>query len=333
MMDLYHIPGDTGKPWRFNKMVEYIGNFPDEIGPVMNHYLKSARATDDEKIWWVFLYSTCYCMGTAIVMSRQLDYRSVDERELEQYWIATKPKLIFQSDRRYIKYMNQFTHMVNEFLTRSDRHLSDYIMKFVKLGDPKVTYSQLYREISSWRYYGRFGTILFIFNLCKVFPQVEIESSEYNWKSGSTTTSAIFNARYEDEKAANFDAKRLNLTPDDIQMLDASLQLISSALKAYNPHKKWNDIYVTSDLCSFRKLFKGVRYQGYYVDRQMEEIQQLQTNFPKLMEIWEVIWNARKEFIDPRYLGEINGWTTIRKNRMRWFLEHGYVGADPQLLW
>lgn len=332
-MDMYHIPGDTGRPWRFNKMVEYIGNFPDEIGPVVNHYLQSTRATDDDKMWWVFLYSTCYCMGTAIAMAHHLDYHSVEGDELEHYWTTTKPKLIFQSDRRYIKHMDQFTHMVKEFLTRSNRHPYDYIMRFVKLGDATTTYSQLYKEISSWKYYGRFGTILFIFNLCKVFPQVEIESSNYNWRLGATTTSAIFNARYEDERAADFDAKRLPLTPADIHMLDATLQLISAALRQYNPNKKWNDIYVTSDLCSFRKLFKGVRYQGYYVDRQMEELQQLQSNFPELTDKWEMIWNARREFIDPRYLGEVNGWDKIRKDRMRWFLEYGYVGADPGVHW
>lgn len=333
MMDMYHIPGDTGKPWRFNKMVEYIGNFPDEIGPVINYYLESARATNDDKMWWVFLYSTCYCMGTAMVMANHLDHQSVDDDELERYWVSTKPKLIFQSDRRYIKNMNQFTWMAHEFLNRSGRQLYDYIMQFVKLGDAKTTYSQLYKEISSWKYYGRFGTILFIFNLCKVFPQVEIESSDYDWKSGATTTSAIFNARYEDERAADFDAKKVNLTSDDIRMLNATLKLVSDALKQYNPNKKWNDIYVTSDLCSFRKLFKGVRYQGYYVDRQMEELQQLQHNFPELSNMWDITWDARRRFINPQYLGEVNGWRAIRKHRMKWFLEHGYVGGDPDVCW
>ena len=167
--------------------------------------------------------------------------------------------------------MNQFNTMVAEFLTKTGRNLYEYISQFIT-DNPEQTYNNLYKEIFNWNYYGRFGTILFIFNLCKMFPQIEVESLDYNWRKGATTTSAIFNARYEDERANDFDAKKVMLNPEDINMLNATLKLISDALKQYNPNKKWNDIYVTSDLCSFRKLFKGVRYQGYYVDRQMEEI-------------------------------------------------------------
>ena len=327
--DLYSIPGDTGKPWRFNKMVEYIGNFPDEIGPIINAWFKQTNASDDDKVWWVFLYSTCYCMGSAMVMAKTLDYaKPLSPEALEDYWAQNKPKLIFQSDRRYIKNMNQFTHMVKEFLTRTGGKLYEYISQFVT-DNPEETYRRLYEEISTWKYYGRFGTILFIFNLCKVFPHIQVESKIYDWKTGATTTSAIFNARYEDEKANAFDAGKVTLTDKDIKILDATLQIITDELQKYKPEKKWNIIYVSSDLCSFRKLFKGVRYQGYYVDRQQEEIQILQHNFPEHLDIWQFVWVARHQNIDNKYLGEVNGWTGIRKERMKLFLEHGYVGADP----
>ena len=224
--------------------------------------------------------------------------------------------------------MNQFTTMVKEFIDRTEGHLYEYISQFVT-NDPEQTYINLYKEIDHWKYYGRFGTILFIFNLCKVFPHIQVESHVYDWKNGATTTSAIFNVMYEDERANAFDAGKSALSKDDIQLLDATLQIITEELQRYKPDKKWSIIYVSSDLCSFRKLFKGVRYQGYYVDRQQEELQTLQNNYPAQRDIWEFVWRARVQYIDHKYLGELNGWTGIRKERMKLFLEHGYIGADP----
>ncbi len=328
MADLFNIPGDKGFPWRFNKMVEYIANFPDEIGPVINGYLESVNATNNDKTWWVFLYSTCYCMGSAMVMYNELDYKTVTEQQIDKFWESHKPRLIFQSDRRYIKHMNQFPIIAKEFIKRSNRKPYDYIKQFVDLSDPEKTYNQLYKEIGTWRYYGRFSIILFIFNLCKVFPEINIESLDYDWKSGATTTSAIFNLRYEDEKANDWDAKKFNLTKDDKHMLDETLQVITEALKSYKPDKKWSIIYVSSDLCSFRKLFKGVRYQGYYVDRQQEEIMFLEETYPEYQKMWDSVWELRSKTIENNYLGEINGWNGIRKERMKLFLDKGYIGSE-----
>lgn len=326
--DLYHIPGDTGKPWRFYKMIEYIGNFPDEIGPIINAWFKANNTSNDDKVWWVFLYSACYCMGTAMLMSKMLDYNTITERQLEQFWIEHKSKLVFQSDRRYIKNMNNFTEMVKEFLSRTRGNLYGYISQFIT-DDPETTYNNLYNEVYSWKHYRRFGTLLFIFNLCKVFPDIVVDSKVYDWKWGATTTSAIFNARYEDERANLFEDRKSPLSEEDIQMLDNSLQLITLALQKYKPDKNWDIIHVSSDLCSYRKLFKGKRYQGFYVDRQQEEIQVLQYMYPEYQEIWDFVWESRQKYIDPKYLGEVNGWKGIRKNRINLFLDYGYVGDDP----
>lgn len=332
IVDLYNIPGDTGAPWRFKKMVEYIANFPDEIGPVINSYLKDKHASDNDKAWWVFLYSTCYCMGSGMVMMNELDYKTITDKDIDDFWKIHKPKLIFQSDRRYIKYMNQFPIIAKQFIKKCNRKPFDYINQFVDYSDPIKTYNNLYKEVGTWKYYGRFSIILYIFNLCKVFPDIKVESSSYDWKNGATTTSAIYNARYQDDKANEFDSgKAPALTRKEIYGMDVTLGIITDALKKYKPDRNWNIIYVSSDLCSFRKLFKGVRYQGFYVDRQQEEINQLEKSYPEHKYIWDFVWKAREKYIDHKYLGEINGWSGIRKERMRLFLEKGYVGADIEV--
>lgn len=325
MADLFNVPGDTGAPWRFHQMVKYISSFPDEIGPIINDYMKSINATPDDRVWWCLLYSSCYCMGSAMVMMNELDFRTVTDDEIDKFWENHKPRLIFQSDRRYIKNMNQFTIIAKEFLQRSNRKPWEYISQFVT-DDPEETYKNLYKEVKKWKYYGRFGIILFIFNLCKLFP-IEVESKDYDWKNGATTTSAIFHAQYDDQKAIDFDAGTYKLTEDDLTMLDATLDIIIKALKKANPNKNWNVVYVSSDLCSFRKLFKASRYPGFYIDRQQQEIEFLEKTYPEYQDMWNFVWDGRKRHLDDLYLGETHTWHGPRTYHNRRFLETGLVTA------
>lgn len=330
MTDLFHVPGDTGGDWRFKKMVQYISDFPDEIGPIMNEYMRVNNATPDDKIWWVFLYSTCYCMGTALLLTKMLDFRTCTEEDIDKLWNKERSTLIFQSDRRWVRSLNKFKQMVLTFLERCHRKPYEYIQQFVT-DDPEKTYNNLYSEIENNLYYnGRFGTILFIFNLCKLFPEIKVESKVYDWETGATTTSALFHVLYEDEKAINFEKRgkeKYNLTKEDIDILYENLYKVIDALKEYHPSKDWNIVWTASDLCSFRKLFKQSRYPGFYVDRQMAEIKKLSKNYPEYSDLWDFVWISRQKFIDHKYLGEIYGWDGPRSGLTDRFLKTGR--CDP----
>lgn len=314
------IPGDLGGKWRYQKLIEYIGNFPDEIGPLVKNFLQERKASKSDVVWWVLLYSSCYCMGTACILYDMIDYRTVTDTELEEFWKEYKQDLIFQSDRRYIKNMNQFTDIVREFIRRSDRRPWNYIRQFIK-DTPEATYKAMYKEVSSWRYYGRFGTILFMYNLNKIL-KVELDYPNYNWRQGATTTSAIFNARYKDERADSFE-KEPKLSDKDIVKLDEYLGRIKADLKSNYPEKNWTIMGVTSDLCSYRKLFKQTRYLGYYVDRQQEELIWLENHWPSQKSMWNRFWKLRKKHIPEEYLGEVNGWTGIQKELCNSWAERG----------
>lgn len=315
------IPNDPGGNWRRKKLVEYIGAFPDEIGPLMKEFFKKNHYGKDYQVWWVLLYSACYCMGSACVMSENLDFRIVDQKGLETYWTKNKPKLIFQSDRRYIKNMNQFTEIAWEFIQRSGREPWNYIKRFIR-DNPEDTYDALYKEVSSWKYYGRFGTVLFLYNLNKLV-EVPLDSREYDWKNGSTTTAALFNANYRDDQADIFEKKSV-LHPDESAWLDKQLRGLIKVLKKRYPEKNWTLMGVTSDLCSYRKLFKQTRYLGYYVDRQQEELATLQANYPEYYEsLWKSFWQWRKRFIPQEYLGEVGGWFGVQKLLCKAWVQRG----------
>lgn len=314
------IPNDPGGNWRRKKLIEYIGTFPDEIGPLMRKFFDTRLYDKDHQVWWVLLYSACYCMGSACVLAEDLDFRSVNKAGLEKYWENNKPKLIFQSDRRYIKNMNQFTEIVWEFLNRSKRRPWKYISQFIR-DNPEDTYESLYKEVSSWKYYGRFGTVLFLYNLNKLVG-VPLDSRDYDWKNGSTTTAALFNADYRDYQADVFEKKPV-LHPEDKVWLDKQLIGLTKSLKKHYPEKNWTLMGITSDLCSYRKLFKQTRYLGYYVDRQQEELATLQANYPEQESIWKDFWRWRKQFISQEYLGEVGGWFGVQKPLFKAWVQRG----------
>ena len=315
-----NIKGDQGKPWRYNKLIEYIVDFPDELTPVVKGFLKREKATKSDVVWWVLLYSSCYCVATACVMYKNLDFRTLTHNELEEFWEDNKQKLIFQSDRRYIKNMNQFVEIVEEFLKNSGRNPWGYLKKFIK-NDEKATYESMYKEVNSWKYYGRFGTILFMYNINKLL-KIPMNNNSYDWKNGSTTTEAIFNANYMDKRAEIF-KNNPALTSKDINHLNKTLEKIIDDLNKISPERNWTILGVTSDMCSYRKLFKSTRYLGYYVDRQQEEILQLQKNYPEYNSMWDYMWEDRKNGIDEKYLGEKNGYVGIQKSRMSAWVERG----------
>ena len=149
-----------------------------------------------------------------------------------------------------------------------------------------------------------------------------MNNNSYDWKNGSTTTEAIFNANYMDKRAEIF-KNNPDLTSKDINHLNKTLEKIIDDLNKISPERNWTILGVTSDMCSYRKLFKSTRYLGYYVDRQQEEILQLQKNYPEYNSMWDYMWEDRKNGIDEKYLGEKNGYVGIQKNRMTSWIERG----------
>jgi hypothetical protein len=312
-MDLYSIPGDTGGTWRYNKLLELISSDVSSSMPVARTFLKRNKATKSEVVWWSFLYSTCYCIGTASLLYTLLDYRTVTKKELEAFWETNKSRLIFQTDRKYVKIMNQFVDIVYGFIQRSNRKPWGYMKQFIK-EDSLSTYQSFYKEIGSWRYYGRFSIILLIDTLNSLL-KIPMDSPEYDWKSGSTTTSAIFHVLYEDDRANTFEDSG-KITSQEVQAFNVLLGKLKEDLRKIDPDSSWTTAAISPELCEFRKLFKKTRYLGYYIDRKQEELNWLEQRWPEVEGVFQVLWEARKLNMPEEFLGEIGGWSGVQKDRM-----------------
>ena len=323
-VDLYQIPGDTGGNWRKERLVEFASRYPPSFDPVALGFLSSIGASKEDRTWWAFLYSTCYCIPTACALYRSLPLSGLEEIDLDEFWVEKKSSLVFQSDRKYVGIMNKFIPMVQDFISRTKGRPWEYMRSLMENSHEGRIYETLYKEVTGWFYFGRFGAILFIDTFRKCLG-IRFEISSYDWSRGSTTTSGLYNAFYRDEDAILFDAGKKALSKSDKEWLDAKKNLVLKVLKKRFPKSHWDTISITRIFCTYRKLYKGTRYLGYYVDRQQEELKILERGFPEFSETWRLLWYLRKIGIDNEFLGELNGRQGIQKPLMKVFLEEGVI--------
>ena len=79
---------------------------------------------------------------------------------------------------------------------------------------------------------------------------------------------------------------------------------------------------VETSLCAYRKFYKATRYNGYYLDRMLEEINVMRGDYPEI--ISEVL-DIRKHKFSPKYLGELGGWNGVRPELKKLYRETGII--------
>jgi hypothetical protein len=74
--------------------------------------------------------------------------------------------------------------------------------------------------------------------------------------------------------------------------------------------------------CDFNSLNKGRYYIGRDIDRQQYRIQRAEDATGI---ICKELWDARKRVFPHKYLGELNGWEGIEKDRLLHYVTTGEV--------
>ncbi len=329
-MDLYNIPGDTGKNWRLNKYCEYQATVPP-INPVTyTEYARKNKLSKNDCVYLGWLNSTCYSAETAIFMFNQLPLKDLNGTLCKDFWEKYKSYLHFISARQYAKNMEWFVPLVREFVKTFGKN-PYYKIKSMLTSDAEENYDKLFNLVNSLKFMGRFSTDLFLESLVHMsyhgLLDFNLEYPSFSWKNGSNITSAVFNIFYEDEKANSFDKYRTVSKEEEI-WLNKKLQIIQKAIQEKYPEQNSDISEITPKLCSFRNLFKGSRYGGFHHDRQLEILNDYKKNLPEFSCIWDELFEVRKNQFNEKLLGELNGWSGIRKDRKKLFLSQGLTGIE-----
>jgi len=168
-------------------------------------------------------------------------------------------------------------------------------------GDEYEDFNILWKEAKSWFKFGRYMAWFYLQVLkhcagVKITPtSLMLEDHEGSRSHRNGLCFAI----------GKDDLVNVRLNKEQLIEFSASAEEILQETKRQYPHlaDKLDYFAMETCLCSFKKLFrvKHGRYVGYYLDRQAEEIKQVEKD-GWIGINWNPLWQARKETIDSQYL-------------------------------
>lgn len=295
---------------RLREFVDYHIHGDGECnGIVLRGYSDRHHLSADEKVDLAFMFSVTYCVESAVILLKKQEevFRDIDA------WVAqNKTKLIFQSDRKYIRMKDAFNKCLAFYKSNRLR------LRRIK-GLKVLDLSYWIPEVESYPYFGRFSAYLYLETIAQLFD-MQIINAKMEWQNGATATSGLMNLYCYDDEANVFDRERKLREPFTEDVLQAMVEPVLWDIAASGGNS--NITMVETSLCAYRKFFKGSRYNGYYLDRMLEEIYAMQKNFPEeSQELFEI----REQKFDKRYLGELGGWRGIRKECKTLYRDRGII--------
>lgn len=295
---------------RIREFVEYHTNGDGECNNIiLKYYANKHDLTPQQRYDLAFLFSMCYSVPSAIIMLNACN-SCVQIEPL----ITVKPDIIFQSDRKYMRMKDNFERGVKYFVENN----SDY-EKFKNdvCVEGWIGLAQAIKKVESWVMFGRFGAFLFLETLLAL-EDVRVIDTTIKWAHGDTATSGIMNLFGKDSEANLFD--KTNKLLIKTEQLDYYLSVVKTALKKAGCDTNITEI--ETSLCAYRKFYKGTRYNGYYLDRMLEEIHNVEQEHKGIA---KELYEGRCNNFNAKYLGEISGWDGVRKEEKKRYLLTGRI--------
>lgn len=309
MINNYGIPGDS-KVLRKRIFSELMtpdpstGYMDGEDYQLMRPYAKSRQLDLESRLWLAVLYGLSYsCTTTMRFLEEFPTISSVQPKAIKSFWKDKKESLWFNPDKKYLKNNDQVIPAIKSIYRASHGNLVEYLCPLLEQGFD-ITYKEI---IKYWSFFGPHGAYLFFDAIYGMSPEWYSDPEHLDWKNcGQTVVEGMAHLLCDDEaiQTKRYDLNRYN------KMLDRL------AIRFDKPK-----IVLESNLCFFRKLFKGSRYLGYYADRGLMECHATADILQK--ECGIDIWELRKKTTQDDLRGEIHGWNSIRKDRLKLFLTTG----------
>lgn len=325
------IPNDQGGDWRLKKFVEYQHLAPAVDPITLVEFAKRRDLNKDELVQLAWFHSLTYCEITATLLFDEFASRQPHLQEVEEFWKANKKDLVFGSARKYVKNMDWFVPLMEKYLEEIAPEPYKWL-ESIAVGDhPKDRYKAIEKYLGKWKFMGRFSVDLFTEEIITYYQAnlipLKIESAGYDWRNTSNLTSGLFNIFYMDDAANSFDKGELVITPNITAYLNKQLWTVLKAVEEAYPEQDVDRVTVTNKICSFRNLFKNARYGGFHHDRQLENLVHYQKAYGDHY-LWDEWYIIRKTVFPEHMLGELNGWTGIRKERKKLWTTKGLTGVE-----
>ncbi len=309
----------------FYKLSMLIGDV-DPAYPCLRYIADRHELNLQQRYWLAYLYALSYCATTAYYMFNQFpDYENVNIERICKWWIQNKEKTYFQTDRRRIKSYNIVDRMIESYMKEVGQNQHQYYSNFLLNKDPKINYKFAYKGVSNFYYFGRFS----IFNLLQSVRQLtnlNIQPDGLDLKGAQSCRNGLCYALDKKDMMTKINKQKMKNVKIDYRFLQNELIKLYQSLKKQNafPVTYWN---IETVLCAFKKIFWKTRYLGYYIDRQLQQINIARQRITKGIN-WDIMFEFRKQFFNVELLGQIQGWNGIRKQNMNLYLDCGIYNKN-----
>ena len=285
---------------------------------MLNYFFDRFEFNIEQKLWIAWIYGTTYHFPTAYIVWNEFpDMELVGLDRLQQWNAENFKRLRYQTDTKWNK-----GHLPDQFISYNKwvngRNQIDAFNDLM-VDDPFVNFHKLWDEVTTWYKYGRYMSWFYIQTLkqtCRI--NVDIDNLWLKDYSGSRShRNGLCYALGKDEWVDKVLSKK------EISWMESKGSELLQETKIQFPEqaKKADYFGMETCLCSFKKLFrvKNGRYLGYYLDRQAEEIKQVEKDGWIGID-WNPLWQCREEMIRKEYLTN-----QINKSKMEIFKTAGII--------
>lgn len=309
--DLYHIPGDTGKAHRVDKFLEYAIGAPTICHPTIIAYAKNHHWGEGEIVTASFLHCLFYEELTAISGVSRF---GTDILPAINWYDSHTPHT--NPDKRRVVTMNQYPEAIQGWSRLTQGKPKEWMAQIQDR-------AELRKQLFSVKNIGGFSIDLF--ENCAYAAGYNLGERYPEWNKTPQLAEGMYLICYRDERAQEIHAGS-TVTKEDVAWLDKKFEKLCDRMNRKHPGNP-PEVWYTK-LCSFTNLFHGSRYGGYHHDRQLENLHWHMEHEPYDQNIWDEVFDIRKELWRNNLLGELHGWNGIRKERKKLWLEKGLTGVE-----
>ena len=266
-----------------------------------------------------FFYATVYNIPSAIFMLNERDGIVSDP---DGWCKNNKCRLIFQSDRRYMR-CNGSLEKTLRYFAENLAGGSEYTKATVT--DGLIRTDMAVRTCQEWPNFGRFGAYLFTETLTYLLHLESANAPRFDFRNGATATSGLMNVFGFDREAEEFDRRKRIPESMSLEQLDVLLAMIAEAVEESGGNADYSCL--ETSLCAYRKFFKGSRYNGFYLDRQLGELYRYPTMNEGSIGYVNELFDLRSELFPHWMLGEFRNWDGIRKHMKTFYRRNGRVNG------
>lgn len=255
--------------------------------------------SEEQRYWLAFLYSTCYCAPTVFYIYNEFpDFENVDVGRLQRWWDSNKQKTVFQTDRLRIKTQNKFVETFNSYRNWVGELSQQEAFERIAGPDPVGNYTNAFYELGKIRNVGRFTLFIYL-EMISVLTRFKCIPDKIDWKHADNCRIGL---NYSVGLVDDMSTKELD---------EEMARVINHFERTGCEHS--NIFNVETTLCAYKKYCHGKRYVGYYIDRQLREIEKMKQNVTTGV-AWRVMDEFRIETYNKKNLKEfqheniLNSW-------------------------